>query len=166
MASETYKFLTDLINHGRYVEWADEAHETWRQTKESQGWRYGPERDNDQKTNPMLVPFEELPAEARGQNSLTPYAVVNFFRLYAADKTLAELDSLLDSIVAGQNPNLFERLGEYIHSHFLAAQLAKGETVDTRNDMLVYEALDDDTKSWDKESALEVIRHLQKAIAS
>jgi len=91
--------------------------------------------------------------------------VVNFFRLYAADKTLAELDWLLESIVAGQNPNLLERLGEYIHSHFLAAQLAKGETVDTRDDMLVYEALDDDTKSWDKESALEVIHHLRGMIA-
>jgi hypothetical protein len=165
LASETYKFLSDLINTGRYVDWADEAHETWRQTKESQGWHYGPERDSDKKTNPMLVPFEELPAEARGQNSLTPYAVVNFFRLYAADKSLAELDALLAHILDGQQPNLLERLGEYIHSHFLAAQLAKGDTVDTRDDMIVYEALAEDTKSWDKESALEVMRQVRETIA-
>ena len=86
MTSETYKFLSDLINNGRYVDWADEAHEAWRQTKASQGWSYGPERDNDKKTNPLMKPFTELPADAQGQNSLTPYAVVNFFRLYAADK--------------------------------------------------------------------------------
>jgi hypothetical protein len=166
LASETYKFLNDLINNGRYVEWAEKAHETWCQTKESQGWRYGPERDKVKKTNPVLVPFDDLPAEARGQNSLTPYAVVNFFRLRAADKSLAEFDSLLESIVAGNDPNLLERLGEYIHSHFLAAQLAKGETIDTRDDMIVYEALDEDTKSWDKESALEVMRQLRQTIAS
>jgi len=166
LTSETYKFLSDLINNGRYMDWADEAHETWCRTKESQGWRYGPERDNVKKTNPGMVPFADLPADTKGQNSLTPYAVVNFFRLYAADKSLSDFDSMLKLIVEGENPNLLERLGEYVHSHFLAAQLAKGDTIHTRNDMVIYEALDEDTKSWDTQSALEAIRQLRKTIAT
>jgi hypothetical protein len=161
---EVYKFLTDLINNGRYMDWADEAHETWRRTKQSQGWRYGPDTDRTKKTNPNMVPFAELPATARGQNSLTPYAVVNFFRIYAAGKSLAELDEIFATVVEARNSALLERLGEYVHSHFLAAQLAKGETINTRSDMIVYEALDEDTKSWDTQSALEVIKFLRQEI--
>lgn len=165
MNGETSEFLSDLINNGRYEEWADEAHETWRSTKASQGWSYGPKRDSASKTNPNMVPFAELPAVAKGQNSLTPYAVVNFFRIFAASKSLSELDEILADIIEGRNSALLDRLGEYIHSHFLAAQLAKGETINTRNDMVVYEALDEDTKSWDTQSALEVIRFLRQEIA-
>ena len=165
MKNNTYQFLTEIINEGRYTAWADEAHEAWLRTKESQGWTYGPARDSVQKTNPNMVPFAELPAAARGQNSLTPYVVVNFFRVYAADTSLAEFDAMLAALVDDSNPTLLDRLGEYIHSHFLAAQLAKGETVNTRNDMVVYEALDEDTKSWDTQSALEVIKFLRQEIA-
>ena len=43
--------------------------------------------------------------------------------------------------------------------------MAKGETINTRDDMVVYEALDEDTKSWDTQSALEVIKFLRQEIA-
>ena len=165
MKNEAYRFLTRLVNSGHYMTWAGESHETWRQTKIHQGWRYGPTRDNDEKTNPKMKPFADLPPEARGQSSLTPYAVVNFFRVHAAAKSLAELDALLAAVVEGRAPTLVDQLGEYVHSHFLAAQLAQGDTTDTRNDMVVYEALDEDTKSWDTQSALEVIKFLRQEIA-
>ena len=165
MSHEAYQFLTRIINSGHYMTWADEAHETWRQTKIRQGWRYGPTRDNDKKINPNMKPFADLTPADRGQSSLTPYVVVNFWRVYAADKTLAELDAILVAVLVGQEPALLGQLGEYIHSHFLAAQLAKGDTIDTRPDMVVYEALDEDTKSWDTQSALEVIRFIRQEIA-
>ncbi len=165
MSREAYQFLTRIINNGHYMDWADEAHETWRQTKIRQGWNYGLTRDDDKKTNPNMKPFADLPPEARGQSSLTPYAVANFFRVHAADKSLAELDALLAAMVEGQAPALLDQLGEYVHSHFLAAQLAKGDTIDTRPDMVVYEALDEDTKSWDTQSALEVIKLIRQEFA-
>lgn len=37
------------------------VHEVWAQTRISQGWTYGDERDDEQKTHPCLVPFDELP---------------------------------------------------------------------------------------------------------
>lgn len=36
-------------------------HERWREERLAQGWTYGPEKDTEAKTNPALVPFEELP---------------------------------------------------------------------------------------------------------
>jgi hypothetical protein len=103
---DAYKFLTELVNQSRYEDCAKQAHETWRATKEEQGWGYGTERDND----------------------------------------------------------LADELGEYVHSHFLAAQLPKGDTIRTRTDLVVYENLDQDTKSWDLNSSLEVVNYLRKEI--
>ncbi len=165
MNVETKHFLSDFINSGRYIAWAEAAHDSWRQTKESQGWRYGLERDNARKINPAMVDFADLRADTRGQSSLTPYAVVNFFRVTAGDRSLSELDELLAAILAGQNPELLGQLGEYIHSHFVAAQLARGETVETRDDLLVYEALAEETKSWDIQLALDMIKYLRQEIS-
>lgn len=165
MKHEAYQFLTKIVNSGHYIAWADEVHETWRQTKIRQGWSYGLTRDNDKKTNPNMKPFADLPPIERGQSSLTPYAVTNFFRLHAAAKSLAELDALLAAVVEGKAPTLLDQLGEYVHSHFLAAQLAKGDTINSRTDMVVYEALDEDTKSWDTQTALEVIKFIRQEIA-
>jgi hypothetical protein len=41
----------------------DLMHERWRQTKEIQGWAYGPEKSVPLKMHPCMVPFDELPAE-------------------------------------------------------------------------------------------------------
>lgn len=162
MKNETYNFLTDIINNGGYMMCAQQAHETWMATKKAQGWDYGSSRDNEKKLNPLMRPFSELPADIQGQNSLTPYAVVNFFRIKAADTELSGLELMLDQ--AEIDPRLMDQLGEYVHSHFVAAQLAKGESVKTRKDMIVYENLDDETKSWDTKSALVVIKYLKEEV--
>ena len=160
MSEEAYKYLTEIINQGEYVDWAKYAHESWLELKTSQGWRYGPERDAENKKNPLLVPFEELPESIRGANSVTPYAVVNFFRKNAEDKTLAELRQIFQDILDGNSPELLEELGEYVHSHFIISLLSKGETTTTRKDMVVYEDLDDETKTWDTYTSQEYIKRL------
>ena len=40
---------------------AKNVHEIWAETRIKQGWTYGPERNDDKKTHPCLVPYEELP---------------------------------------------------------------------------------------------------------
>lgn len=40
---------------------AENVHEVWAQTRIEQGWSYGPERDDEKKHHPCLVPYEELP---------------------------------------------------------------------------------------------------------
>ena len=45
--------LTELLSRN--------AHEVWAQTRLAEGWRWGPERNDDRKEHPCLVPYEELP---------------------------------------------------------------------------------------------------------
>ena len=37
------------------------VHEVWAETRIQQGWTYGQQRDDERKTHPCLVPYEELP---------------------------------------------------------------------------------------------------------
>lgn len=49
------KELNDLVE-----EMSKNVHEVWAQTRLSQGWTYGTERNDAAKTHPCLVPYEEL----------------------------------------------------------------------------------------------------------
>ena len=40
---------------------AKNVHEVWAQSRMEQGWTYGPERNDQLKQHPCLVPYEELP---------------------------------------------------------------------------------------------------------
>lgn len=44
---------------------AKNVHEVWAETRISQGWTYGEQRDDGRKTHPCLVPYEELPEEEK-----------------------------------------------------------------------------------------------------
>ena len=37
------------------------VHEVWAETRIRQGWTYGEQRNDELKTHPCLVPYEELP---------------------------------------------------------------------------------------------------------
>lgn len=41
------------------------VHEVWAATRIKQGWTYGPQRSDDKKTHPCLIPYEDLPEEER-----------------------------------------------------------------------------------------------------
>ena len=160
MSDTANQFLTDFINAGRYGEIAESAHNVWLESKRSKGWRYGLERDAGKKTNPMMMPFVDLPENIRGANSLTPYAVANYLRQKFKNSNLVEFSQAMKKLLAGEDDELFDSLGEYIHSHFMIHLLSKGETTHTRSDMVVYEDLDAETKSWDTTIGLEVVRYL------
>jgi hypothetical protein len=40
---------------------AENAHDVWARRRLSEGWRYGPQRDEARKEHPSLVPYENLP---------------------------------------------------------------------------------------------------------
>lgn len=44
--------LTELL--------AKNTHEVWAAGRKAQGWSYGPERNDEEKKHPCLVPYEEL----------------------------------------------------------------------------------------------------------
>jgi len=37
------------------------VHEVWAETRIQQGWTYGEQRNDELKTHPCLIPYEELP---------------------------------------------------------------------------------------------------------
>lgn len=39
---------------------AENAHDIWAMERIADGWTYGPQRDDTQKHNPCLVPYDEL----------------------------------------------------------------------------------------------------------
>lgn len=40
---------------------ARNVHEVWAQGRIEQGWRYGEERNDEKKTHPCLIPYDQLP---------------------------------------------------------------------------------------------------------
>ena len=158
------KVLAEIVNTGAYEECSRESHERWMKTKLEQGWTYGPTRDNVNKKNPFMVDYQQLPEKELRMNRVTPYAVVNFLRVDYPDKNLLELKRVLGDLKEGKDQKELQKLSEYVHSHFIAAQLAIGETAGTRNDMTVYESLSPETQSWDSEIAKQVIDFVMRKI--
>ena len=79
--NDSANYLVTIYNHTKYephphdlsdVELDDElielreaiaanAHEVWAQTRKLEGWKYGPNRDDEKKLHPDLVPYYRLP---------------------------------------------------------------------------------------------------------
>lgn len=53
------KVPDELLQLGEYL--ARNIHEVWARQRLSEGWTYGPMRDNEKKQHPDLIPYEELP---------------------------------------------------------------------------------------------------------
>lgn len=41
------------------------THEVWSAGRIKDGWTYGPTRDDEKRTHPCLIPYEELPEEEK-----------------------------------------------------------------------------------------------------
>ena len=41
------------------------VHEVWAEARINQGWTFGEKRNDDLKTHPCLIPYEELPEEEK-----------------------------------------------------------------------------------------------------
>ena len=46
------------------------AHENWLKHKTDAGWTYGPEKDEDAKKHPCILPYDGLPAEQKIKDNL------------------------------------------------------------------------------------------------
>ncbi len=57
---------------------AKHVHDTWAARRIEEGWRYGKVRDDNHKTTPCLVPYDELPEEEKEYDRATALATLQF----------------------------------------------------------------------------------------
>ena len=50
---------------------AKNTHEVWAAGRIADGWQYGPVRDDEKKTHPCLIPYEELSEEEKAYDRAT-----------------------------------------------------------------------------------------------
>lgn len=66
----------ELIDLGEAI--AENVHEVWAQSRLSEGWTYGPARDDVRKQTPCLVPYSDLPEEEKAYDRNTAFETVRF----------------------------------------------------------------------------------------
>ena len=54
------------------------VHEVWSQNRMSEGWTYGPERNDQKRITPCLVPYEELSEEAKAYDRETAFNTLRY----------------------------------------------------------------------------------------
>ena len=57
---------------------AKNVHEVWSQSRISEGWTYGPIRDDEKKETPCLVPYEELPEIEKAYDRNTAFNTLKY----------------------------------------------------------------------------------------
>ena len=50
---------------------AEHVHDLWSKQRISEGWTYGPKRDDDKKFHPCLLPYGDLPEGEREYDRIT-----------------------------------------------------------------------------------------------
>jgi hypothetical protein len=58
------------VRRARSGETPRELHESWADRKRDLGWIHGPVKDEERKTHPCLVPYDDLPAGQRDKDAL------------------------------------------------------------------------------------------------
>lgn len=59
---------------------AKNVHEVWAQSRLSEGWKYGPERNDALREHPCLVPYEELPEVEKEYDRSTALGTLKLIR--------------------------------------------------------------------------------------
>lgn len=54
------------------------VHEVWAQNRMKEGWTYGPERNDEKRETPCLVPYEELSEEEKAYDRDTAFNTLKF----------------------------------------------------------------------------------------
>lgn len=67
------------------------THDSWSEKKLADGWVYGEEKDEEAKTHPCLVPFDDLPVEQKAKDYLFKATVASLIALPVEPETKSEV---------------------------------------------------------------------------
>ncbi len=57
---------------------AENNHDIWAQRRLDEGWTYGPQRDDERKLHPCLVPYADLPESEKEYDRATALEALKF----------------------------------------------------------------------------------------
>lgn len=69
LSAELQKLSEDLARN---------VHEVWSANRRTDGWTYGPVRDDEKKQHPCLVPYDELPEREKDYDRSTSLETLKF----------------------------------------------------------------------------------------
>jgi hypothetical protein len=69
-SAEMQASVAEGVRYARRGATPREHHERWVQFKTAHGWKYGPDKDDERKTHPCLVPYDFLPPRQQDKNVL------------------------------------------------------------------------------------------------
>ncbi len=69
----------EAVNYALADPTPGQQHQKWMDERLAAGWKHGPVKDNAAKTNPALVPFEQLPISEQAKDSLL-IAITNILK--------------------------------------------------------------------------------------
>lgn len=76
--------LSDIVISDELLELkefiARNVHEAWAQSRMSQGWHYGTQRDDSKRTHPCLVPYEMLSEEEKDYDRQTAFETLKLIQ--------------------------------------------------------------------------------------
>ena len=61
---------------------AERAHTCWLNERIEKGWRHGPQRDDNQKTHPLMKPWSQLPEEHKSVDLNSPQLLLDLLEEY------------------------------------------------------------------------------------
>jgi class 3 adenylate cyclase len=72
---------------------AENIHDVWAQTRMTEGWRYGPSRDDVEKEHPNLIPYKQLPESEKDYDRKTALETIKLMQTLGY--TITRQDRLL-----------------------------------------------------------------------
>jgi hypothetical protein len=78
---------------------AENAHDIWAVERMQQGWTYGPERDDELKHNPCMVPYSQLPESEKEYDRQMAMQTIKLMKKLGYDLVKREDTELYDTLL-------------------------------------------------------------------
>ncbi len=126
--------LTEMI--------AENVHDVWALGRINEGWVYGENRDNEKKTTPCLVPYDELPEAEKEYDRKTALETVKLIKKLGFHITRENPEAILFNLAKAYNDmaSLYQTLNdpENAGTYYLKAIEIEEQIAENNNDLMSY----------------------------
>jgi len=112
--------LTEDLNELREAI-AENAHEIWAESRQAEGWSYGPQRDDKLKQTPDMVPYSQLPESEKEYDRVMAMKTIKLLKKLGYDlikREETELYKVLKQRIQNSDEEFYcRRCGNVIYKH-------------------------------------------------